>query len=663
MLHKNLSSQESPSAAKKFNAECENKMKKRRRKAAQPKLPSTPRPVEQQRAEPLFSTSRLAIVVALLAFVPYVNTFSNDFVLDDVPIVVENPVIRDLSNVGRMLTTNFWGEEVETEQHRGLYRPVTNLSYALDYAFWDLKPTGYHIVNVALHAITTVVLFLIAINLLQSSLAAFTAASIFAVHPIHTEAVTGIVGRTELLAALFFLLAFWFGRPEAPLPFLRPRSRPDEWRFRAIAIWGGAALLYLFGLLSKEIAVSLPAVLLVYDLTRGEESGDKLRHSQLTKSGLMFLRYVGFAIALVAYFALRNNVIKNRNIWVGFIGVPFEERVLTASRVLMEYLALLIYPRTLMADYWKPDVPIARSPGEPLVLLSLLLWGVLVVAAVYSWRKARPLFFCIAWFFITVMPVSNLPFAIGLGKAERILYLPSAGFSLLVGGLFGLAGKKIGRIWPLMVVLIPILSILTIRTYERNKDWKNNLTLAQATLEVSPTSPLLNQIAASEYRTRGETEKGVSLLQEAIRQRPEEYSYHYNLGNVYLDLKQYNQAIASYQEALRLKPGYLKALNNLGQAQMGVGNNSDAVKTFTTLLSIDRKYQYAYPNLGSAYINLGNLAEAARIFREGLVVFPDFAELHLSLALVLEKMGQVDEAAQEHQKAIALDPSLKGKPQ
>jgi tetratricopeptide (TPR) repeat protein len=325
----------------------------------------------------------------------------------------------------------------------------------------------------------------------------------------------------------------------------------------------------------------------------------------------------------------------------------------------MEYIALLIYPGTLMADYWKADVPIARSPGEPLVLLSLMLWAVIGVASVYCWRKARLLFFCVAWFFITILPVSNLPFAIGAGKAERFLYLPSAGFCLLVGSLFAMMARKIGKNWPLLVVLFLVLSGLAVRTYERNKDWKDNLTLALATLEISPTSPLFNQIAASEYRTRGELDRAVPLLQEAIRQRPEEASYHFNLGNVYLDLKDYNSAIASYQEAMRLKPGHVKAMNNLAQAQMSLGQNAEAVKTLTTLLSIDRRFEYAYPNLGSAYLRTGNLAEAARVYRAGLAVFPNFAELHLSLAQVLEKMGQAQEAAQEYQKAYALDSSLK----
>ncbi|MFY9557948.1 MAG: tetratricopeptide repeat protein [Blastocatellia bacterium] len=633
-------------------------MKKKRRKPVATK-PATPQVPDSTRSSPLLSTGRLAVLLAVLAVVPYVNAFSNDFALDDIPIIVENTLIRDLRNVGALFTTNYWGEG-DTARDRGLYRPLTVFTYAIDYAFWGLKPIGYHLVNLVLHAAVTLLLFVIAMNILRSAMAAFIAAAIFAVHPVHTEAVTGIVGRAEVLAALLFMLAFLFGQRYG-VPRLRTIYKPLDLKSPTMSACIIAALFYFFGLLSKETAVALPAIILVHDLTAKDRADiqDKKNRSKTSMPALTTVRYVGFGIALLVYLAMRNSVVVKRNIWSGFVGVPVDERVLTASRVLMEYLALLIYPRTLIADYWKPDVPIARSAAEPLVLLSLLLWVLLGVVAVWSWRRARSVFFCLTWFFITIFPVSNILLAIGVGKAERILYLPSAGFCLVIGALFALVEKKMNKSWLIVLALIPVLLLFSIRTYTRNADWKDNMTLALATLKVTPTSPLFNQIAASEYRKLGENDKATPFLQEAIRQRPEEHSYHYNLGNVYLDLKQYDLAVASYQEALRLKPGYLEAMNNLGQAQMEKGNNAEAVKTYTALLSKDRSYLKAYLNLGAAYFNLENFGEAARVLREGLTVAPDFGGLHLNLSAVLQKMGQGQEAAQEYQKAISLDPSLK----
>jgi protein O-mannosyl-transferase len=638
-------------------------VKKKRRKA-KPGGPKPAQPPNQPRkrgtAESLLSPGRLAVLLALLAVAPFLNTFSNTFVLDDVPIIVENPLIRNVGNIGKIFTTNYWGEE-KGARDRGLYRPLTVWTYAFDYAFWGLKPGGYHLVNLALHVAATLMLFVIAMSILESSFASFVACSIFAVHPIHTEAVTGIVGRAELLATLFFMLAFWVGRREG-LSWLHGRLNKHgggQWVVAAAALSG---LLYLLGMFSKETAVTLPALLLVYELARNrrDSSGDDRAAKSAPKSGPNWMVYPAFGLALGIYLAIRSNVVVSRNVWVGFVGVPVAERMLTASRVLMEYLALLVYPATLSADYWRPDVPIARSPGEPLVLLSIFLWLALGGTAFFSWRRSLPIFFGLAWFFITIAPVSNFLITIGVGKAERILYLPSAGFCLVAGAVAGSLDKRFrrGKVL-LLAALIPILVLFVLRTLERNEDWKDSLTLAKATLRVSPTSPLFNQIAAAEYRKLGDNEKAVPLLKEAISQRPEEYTYHYNLGNAYLDLKQYDLAIASYREVLRLNPNFLEALNNLGQAQMEMGNTAEAVKTYTTLLSMDPTYEKAYLNLGAAQFNLENLAEAARVLREGLARFPNSGVLHLNLAAVLNKMGQGQEAGREYQKAVVLDPSLK----
>jgi tetratricopeptide (TPR) repeat protein len=633
---------------------------------------SVPMPsIERPPVKPLLSAGSfvlLSALLVLLAVVPYINTFANEFVLDDIWIIVKNPRIQSLSNIGKILTTDYWGE-VETAD-RGLYRPLTLYTYAVDHAIWKLKPTGYHLTNLALHALCTLLLFLIGVRVLGSPVGAFLAAAIFAVHPVHTEAVTGVVGRAEILAALFFMLALWLtmaGR----FSWLRPDRRTGAVGSRVWLVYGASALFYFLGLLSKETAVTLPALLLVYDLIYRRKNGPaslpKKKPAGASQPTPLFWRYVGFGIVLLLYFAMRSKAVAaSHAVWTGFIEISTDDRVLTASRILMEYVGLLVFPRTLSADYWIPDVPIAHSPAEPLVLLSLFLWLALGLVAVVCWRRARPLFFALAWFFITIFPVSNLPFPLGLAKAERILYLPSAGFCLFLGGLYGWLEKKARRKWLLLLPLFPILFLGIVRTYGRNADWKDEFTLALATLKVSPTSPVFNRIAASEYRKRGELGKVVPLLQEVARQLYWDPYHQLNLGNAYLDLKQYDQAVACYEAALRLQPGHHVALYNLGQAlsnlgpaQMQAGKNAEAVKTYTRMLSLDRNQVGGYLNLGAAYVNLRNFPEAARVSREGLALFPNHAGLHFNLATALKQMGQATAADPEYQKAIALDPSLK----
>jgi protein O-mannosyl-transferase len=605
--------------------------------------------IEPERLPLVQLVSVLALLV-LLSAVAYRNTLQNGFVLDDIPIIVENPLIRDLGNVGTIFRSSYWTTSGAIGA-KGLYRPLTVFSYAIDYAFWKLQPRGFHLVNVALHTAVTLLLFVISLRLLRSALSAFASSSIFAVHPLNTEAVTGVVGRADLLATLFFMAAFLFCIDHREQEQFR-RRQPTYPNAAFLAV-GAAALFYFLGLLSKEMAVTLPALLVVYELTKWKE-----RDRRPPEFGITAARFAALGIVLLLYVMLRSRIVVTRAVWVGFAGIPFDQRILTASRVLMEYLGLFFLPKTLSADYWIPDVPIAQSAGEPRVLLSLILWVIVGVIAVYCWRKRPSLFFALAWFFVTILPVSNILFPIGVGKAERLLYLPSAGLCLFIGGL-NQTNKRIAKDWIVLLMLFPVLLALSLRTYRRNLDWKDNMTLALATLQVSPTSPLFSQIAAGEYRKRGDSEHAVALLQKAVGQRPEEYSYHYNLGNAYLALGKTDQAIASYQEALRQKPGDSNALNNLGQAQVQAGRNLDAVKSFTKLLESNPRYLAVYLNLGTAYLNLGDRASAARIFSQGLAFFPNHGGLHFNLAVVLEQSGEKERAAGEYQQAFRFDPSLR----
>lgn len=188
-------------------------------------------------------------------------------------------------------------------------------SRAVDHQLWNVNPIAYHAVNLVVHAAVTAVLFFIAAEVLGSSVAAFAAASIFAVHPIHTEAVAGVVGRAELLATLFFLLAF------------------RVLRRRTIATDTSGALLYLLGLFSKENAVTLPVVVVIDDwLHRHEPRASD--HSRTTRRAG---RYGALALALGIYLAFRQHAVSgNAQMWPGFVGVSTGDRILTASRVLME---------------------------------------------------------------------------------------------------------------------------------------------------------------------------------------------------------------------------------------------------------------------------------------------------------------------------------------
>ncbi len=588
----------------------------------------------------------------------YINTLSNQFVLDDIGIIVENPLIRDITNGGKIFTTNYWsrGQKGSAGIDPGLYRPLTVFTYAVDYSFGRLNPTGYHVVNLILHTIISLLLFLVALDILASPMAAFAAAAIFAVHPVHTEAVTGIVGRAEVLATLFFLAAFWFSRLQA---ISGSRSRPNPAAARTLVILGAAALFYLLGLFSKETAVTLPAVLLVHDWLHREEffaiRGKK--PAQAPTLGLAVSRYIVFAFVVIVYFAFRRHAVTApSNIWVGFVGVTTDQRILTASRVLMEYLALFIFPYPLSAEYWKPALPIAYSPFEPLVLLSLFLWLALGYVAVWSLRKARPLFFSLAWLFITILPVSNIFFPIGVGKAERILYLPSAGFCLCVGWLFDCFERKTNKKWLLALPLVPILFVFALQTSYRNLDWQDDLALALSTLRIYPTSPLMSSRAGMEYHKRGEKDKAIALLEQSIRERPDSAAYHINLGEVYDATNRTEDAIREFNIALQLDPTSAEVHNDLGAAYYAAGRLEQAIEQFKHAVRLKPEISDAHSNLGGLYLNKNNIDEAIEELNIAIKLNPANAEAHNNLGTAYLRKTRFDLAVEHYNEAVRLKP-------
>lgn len=624
-----------------------------------PKPPLKPAQTPSQSTRPELSKRLVllfALVIAALALVPYLNTLSNSFVLDDNIIIVDNPLIRDLGNVGTMFTTDYWSRgQRNSSLDPGLYRPLTVFTYAVDFRLGKLNPAGYHLVNVLLHAATSVLLFIIGGALFGSVAAAFAAAAIFAAHPVHTEAVTDIVGRAEVLAAVFYLLAFWFGR--------LPRSDPAPFSAsRAAGSMAAAAVFYLLGLFSKETAATLPAVLLVDDWLRREEflggaAGRKF--SSVPPLGFVAGRYALFAAAAGVYFLFRHHAVPApSNIWIGWVGVTGGQRILTASRVLMEYIGLLIFPYTLTAEYPKQAIPIAVSLFEPGVLLSILLWGALGYG-LWRLRNERALLFSAAWFFITILPISNLFFPIGVGKAERILYLPSAGFCLCAGWLYDRLEAKFVWKAPVALALAAILIVFSLWTWSRNFEWKDDLALAVSTLKIYPTAPLMSNRAGVEYHKRGNKEKAIPYLEQATREQPDSSVYRINLAEAYNAEGRAEDAIREFRIAQNLGAKTAESHAGLGAAYYAAGRIDEAIPELKESVRLNPENSGTRSNLGALYLIKNNYDDAARELDAALKLDPGNAEAHNNLGTAYLRKNRFDLAAEQYREALRLKPDYK----
>jgi Flp pilus assembly protein TadD len=309
----------------------------------------------------------------------------------------------------------------------------------------------------------------------------------------------------------------------------------------------------------------------------------------------------------------------------------------------------------LLADYWTTEVPIASSLGAPAVLASLALWVGIGLLLFRSVRREHRLVLPLAWFLITMAPVSNVLFPIGVAKAERLMYLPSVGLCILVGWAFVRAEHKtrvIGR-----ETLAALLAVVTWRTVDRNRDWKDSLTIALATLEESPGSLLMNDIAAGEYVKRGEPQKAVPLLQEAARQAPYMAFVHTHLGTTYSMLGMYDQAIDAFREALRLNPSDADARNNLGIAYDLTSREDLAIEEFRAAIAIRPGFADPHMNLGLLHLERGQLSDAVTELSEAARLNPASADVQNNLGLALSRDNQLERAAEHYREALRLNPN------
>ena len=582
--------------------------------------------------------------VLLLTALAYANTLGNGFVLDDIGVIVENPLVRNGASVGAIFTSSYWpGGSAGLSPDPTLYRPLTILSYALN-AGPTLNTTAFHVINIALHLIATALVFLLAWRLFASDAAALAAASVSAVHPVHTESVSGIVGRADVMATLFFLAAFLLLRRRAA--FATAGLLP------ALGWSVLGAFLWLCGLLSKEIAATLPVVLAVDDWLARGEFPDRVRTVRL-----LLVRYVPLGVAAIMYMVLREHAVAgDSHVWPGFADVSTLARIMTASRVTMEYVRLFLYPVPLLADYWISEVAVASSLLNPAVLASIALWIVTAVALVRAHGDTR-IVLPIAWFFITLAPVSNIFFPIGVAKAERLLYLPSVGLCVLLGWAAAVVARRAATHLPGRIAFGVAVLALMLLTVRRNKDWKDNLTLAQATLAISPESPLMNDVAAGELMKQGHPQRALSLLQEATRQAPNLSFPHAHLGAVYAALGMRVESEAEYLTALRLNPQDASTHNNLGVLYLDTGREDLALEQLRSAIAIQPDFADARSNLGALHLGQGKLSDAAAELAESVRLNPGSADARNNYGLVLFRLGRRDEAAEQYREALRLDPN------
>jgi tetratricopeptide (TPR) repeat protein len=541
------------------------------------------------------------VVIALFALVIYANAAGNGFVYDDTPEVVMNPWIRSAGNIGIIFTSSAWGYLGDVTNY---YRPLIQVFYMGVYAIFGLNPLGFHLFNILVHGGVSILVFLVALRLLQKNAPSSNtpvlyfpaiAGLLFASHPIHTEAVSWICGIGDLSFTFFCLASFYayMRLPATRIPSFDP-------------VYLMSLVLFSLATLCKETALVFPLVLIVYDQAIREDAAAPLRR---LKGYLPF-----FGVAAV-YFLLRFHAIGSFAPVKRHAELSTFQYIISAFPLLMDYFAKLILPTDLHIFYtFHPVTSVASASA----LFGFIFMAVLIAVLFATYRRNKRAFFFLTLLLIPLLPVLYLP---GLGEnpfAERYLYLPSAGFVLLLS-LIGqsAANAKPGRVLVLSVAVCLMIAMYSAGVVRRNTVWKNDHTLWEDTVEKSPDAAIAHYNFGVILYKEGDLHGAIRQYQTALRLEPSPKAYN-DLAVAYNDMGLPDNAIPLLQAALRLNPYFADARNNLGVAYMGKGQYENAIEQFKIAAGLAPSFTGTYSNLGLCYERLGMKEDAIQNYKKAL---------------------------------------------
>ncbi|MAG08142.1 hypothetical protein CMO89_01610 [Candidatus Woesearchaeota archaeon] len=558
------------------------------------------------------------LIIAVL--IVYSNIFRNEFVWDDNFFIVEREEIKDLRNI-----PSFFAQDAE-----GLYRPMRTVFYAVSYALWKENPFGYHVNSVLIHIITSILVYLIILRISAKPKLSFLAALLFAVHPIHIEAVTFITANFDMLGVIFYLLAFLY--------YLKAEN--NRFYFYIISV-----LFFLLGVFSNEFVVTLPLVLVCYDLL----------YKNLKKP-TFFLKmkyYIPYFIIAIGFlfirFRLRGVFARVESYQASYFGKLF-----TMPQVIIRYIQLLFTPINLSVDH---GVSIALLPG--IIFFSFIL--LLVIGFAFMLRKKSKLAsFSIFWFFITLLPVMNIV-PIQRMMAEVYLYLPSIGFCIFFAWLI----RKIPKLkfrnakGCYILIMVIVLGSYSVITVKRNTIWKDEFSLWSNAIKTSPESSKAHSNLALELDKRGLYDKAIEEYKLSIQLNPNRAKTYFNLGVAYGKTGTVDEAIIAYTTSLELKPGNAEAYNNRGILYIKKDLPDLAISDFKNALDLKPGFVQAYVNLGNVYNELEDYEDAISAYQTVISLNPNIAEAHYNLGIAYHKKGLAEEAEKAFDKAYGLNPNLR----
>jgi Tfp pilus assembly protein PilF len=597
------------------------------------------------------------LLVISLGILGYSNTLNVPFQFDDTPNIVTNPIINNLDYFSNPSKAKVYKGSVE--YFLLISRYIGSLSFALNYKIHGLNVIGYHVVNLLIHLINSLLIYWF-VNLIlitpksgavdnpffhnhASTIALFTSL-LFVTHPIQTQAVTYIVQRFASLATMFYLLSIsMYVKARLTISSVNNKDNGEKLSIKALVYFLISLFASVLAMKTKEISFTLPAMIVLSEFLffKGE-----------TKSRILYL--VPFLLTMLIIPATLVSIADLGGGTATKLGtnMPRLDYLFTEFRVIITYLRLIFFPVGQNLDY---DYPLYHSIFAPEVLLSFLALLITCLTVIYSfwrYRKTLPLtrviFFCTVWFFVTlsvessVIPIVDVIF-------EHRMYLPSLGIFLLISIMLVMIIKicqqnLVEETIFLSVVVTAV--VFTGITYSRNNVWSDKIVLWQDVVSKSPEKERGYINLASAYYDKGDFDNQIKALRNAININPSNDQAYAYLGIAYFNKGLVDEAIKEFRESLRINPRNSETHIYIGTAYGKLGRINESIKEFREAMQINPHSAEAHNGLGIGLYGLGRTNEAIKEFKEALRINPDNAKTRNNLEVVLGKFGRINEATE-----------------
>ncbi|XP_018332006.1 transmembrane and TPR repeat-containing protein CG4050 [Agrilus planipennis] len=622
----------------------------------------------------------LSAIIVLTSVMVYHNSCYCGFVFDDISAIKDNRDLRTHTPLVNIFFNDFWGTPMHKEQSHKSYRPLTVLTFRWNYYFQQLEPLGYHLVNVVFHAVVCLLYFRLC-SIFLSEMSSFMAAMLFTVHPIHTEAVTGVVGRAETLSSVFFILAFLVYNKAAK------QKKSTGWRYMGLC-----TLCVAMAMLCKEQGITVTGVCAVYEifalqkvqfsdikhtlkvaltgktpfhLPWSSDATKRLLLLAFTTLCLLFVRLQVMGAQLPVFTRFDNPASVS----------PTPTRQLTYNYLISLNLWLLLFPCDLCCDWTMGTVPLIESLLDPRNLGTLIGY---IFIATFAWtaftsenrQKAVVLIMGLALMALPFLPASNLFFPVGFVVAERVLYMPSMGFCLLIAyGLNCISQRKSKRLAGLIFVLLLITH--GCKTYLRNWDWETEYSIFVSGLKVNQRNAKLFNNVGHALESQGNYKEALKYFHTAVSVQEDDVGAYINVGRTYNHLKMFKEAEEAYLKAksllpkakpgesyqARIAPNHLNVFLNLANL---ISKNStrleEADMLYRQAISMRSDYTQAYINRGDILIKLNRTKEAQEVYERALLYDRNNPDIYYNLGVVFLEQGKASQALAYLDKALDIDP-------